>query len=209
DGASEAPPSAKAPAPPPGNINMALRGPLVPSNGAAPAPPDALKTRIDAAIALVRRRQLRTDNGFWTVFHGILGLGPSVELVNPDTGQRVNALDYIAGGGKVPGLHFVPTPLGLDVETGPGSFLKQGHQDQFVAEMVEWGVSPDRKFVVDGKDYTFSDFIRFSKAHASVKSPEPQELEWAIVIIGTHYGTDIAWTNGAGEELRFEDLVRA
>jgi hypothetical protein len=173
----------------------------------AASPPDALKTRIDAAIEQVRRRQLRTDNGFWTVFHGILGLGPSVELVNPDTGKRVNALDYIAGGGKLPGLRFIPTASGLDVETGPGTFVSQGHQDQFVAEMVEWGVPGDRKFVVDGKDYTFNDFTRFSKARASVKTP--QELEWAIVIIGTRYGTDIAWTNAAGEQLRFEDLVRA
>jgi hypothetical protein len=155
----------------------------------------------------VRRRELRTDNGFWTVFHGILGLGPSVELVNPDTGQHVNALDYLAGGGKLPGLSFKPTASGLDVETMPGTFVGQGHQDQFVAEMVEWGVSPARKFVVDGKDYTFNDFIRHSKARASLKAP--QELEWAIVIIGTHYGTDAAWTNDAGEELRFEDLVRA
>jgi hypothetical protein len=186
--------------PPPVNIKP-------PQADAGPAKPDALKTRIDAAIEQVRRRELRTDNGFWTVFHGILGLGPSVELVNPETGKRVNALDYIAGGGKLPGISFKPTPSGLDVETMPGSFVGQGHQDQFVAEMVEWGVSPQRKFVVNGNEYTFNDFIRFSKAHASVKAT--QELEWALVIIGTHYGTDITWKNDAGEELRYEDLVRA
>ncbi len=175
---------------------------------AAPsAPPDALRQRIEAAIDTVRRRQLRTDNGFWTVFHGILGLGPSVKLLDPVTGKEVNALDYLAAGGKVPGVRFIPTPTGLDVETGPGTFIKQGHQDQFVAEMVEWGVSPQRKFVVDGKDYTFDDFLRFSKARASVQTP--QELEWALVIIGTRYGTDISWTNAFGENLRFEDLVRA
>ena len=184
-----------------------LTDPLRQHVGPGSTQPDALKARIDAAIEQVRRRELRTDNGFWTVFHGILGLGPSVELIHPENGQRVNALDYIAGGGKLPGLRFIPTASGLDVETGPGSFVSQGHQDQFVAEMVEWGVSPDHKFVVDGKDYTFNDFIRFSKAHASVKMP--QELEWALVIIGTHYGTDIIWTNAAGEELRYEDLVRA
>jgi hypothetical protein len=190
---------------------MALPGPLVPGNGTAPAPPDALKTRIDAAIAQIRRRELRTDNGFWTVFHGILGLGPSIELVDPETGKHVNALDYIAGGGKLRGLSFKPAPQGLDVETMAGTFTGQGHQDQFVAEMVEWGVAPERKFVVDGKDYTFDDFLRYSKARASVKQqqPQPQELEWAIVIIGTRYGTDISWTNAAGEELRFEDLMRA
>ena len=127
------------------------------------APSDAIKQRIDLAIAQVRARQLRTDNGFWTVFHGILGLGPSVTLEDPLTGRKVNALDYIAAGGKVPGLHFVPTGDGLDVETGPGTFEKQGHQDQFIAEMVEWNVAPERKFKVEGKDHTFGDFLRLQQ----------------------------------------------
>jgi len=208
-GGTSGQPTARTPTDSPPDVPVALPLSSQPSTSPAPVVSDALRTRIDAAIEQVRRRELRTDNGFWTVFHGILGLGPSLELVKPDTGQRVKALDYIAGGGKLPGLHFIPTPVGLDVETGPGSFVKQGHQDQFVAEMVEWGVSPERKFVVDGKDYTFNDFIRYSRAHASVKTLEPQELEWAIVIIGTHYGTDCRWTNSAGEEVRFEDFLRA
>ena len=39
----------------------------------------------------------------------------------------------------------------------------QGHQDQFVAEMAQWGMKPDAKFTIEGKDYTFLDFVRFSK----------------------------------------------
>jgi hypothetical protein len=35
-----------------------------------------------------------------------------------------------------------------------------------------------------------------------------QELEWALVIIGTHDGTDAFWKNAAGEELHFADLVK-
>jgi hypothetical protein len=209
DGKGEA--TARTPVPPT-DAKLNQPGPLPPPAGTTPDQPDGLKLRIDAAIEEVRRRKLRTDSGFWTVFHGILGLGPSVELVNPDTGERVKALDYIAGGGKLPGLKFIPTPDGLDVETVPNEtlqFLSQGHQDQFVAEMVEWGVSPERKFVVNGREYTFNDFLRHSKARASVKGS--QELEWAIVIIGTHYGTDAAWTNAAvpPEELHFDDLIRA
>jgi hypothetical protein len=168
--------------------------------------PDALKARIDAAIKQVQQRDLLTTNGFWTVFHGILGLGPSMQMRNPTTGERVTALDYIASGGEVRGLRFLVTPSGLDVETRPGTFIAQGHQDQFVAEMVQWGLSPDRKIVVDGKDYTFMDCIRHSKARASVK--QKQELEWAIVIIGQHFGTDGTWTNASGETVSFEDLLR-
>ena len=167
---------------------------------------ESLRERLDAAILQARQRDLLTTNGFWTVFHGILGLGPSIQLLNPDSGKHVNALDYIADGGEIRGLRFIPTPYGLDVEVRPGTFVSQGHQDQFVAEMVEWGVSPERKFIVGGKNYTFMDFLRHSKMRASVRSP--QELEWAIIIIGHHFGTDITWTNAEGEELRFEDLLR-
>ena len=168
--------------------------------------PDTIKDRVEAAIAQVKQRDILTTNGFWTVFHAILGLGPSVTLLNPETRQRVNALDYIAAGGQIRGLKFIPTRDGLDVETRPGTFISQGHQDQFVAEMVQWGVPPDRKFIVGGKDYTFMDFVRNSKARASVKAN--QELEWALIIVGQHFGTDAVWKNETGEEVRFEDMVR-
>ena len=35
------------------------------------------------------------------------------------------------------GLRFIPTRDGLDVETAPGAFIAQGHNDQFVAEMED------------------------------------------------------------------------
>ncbi|HTU23551.1 MAG TPA: hypothetical protein VMG10_36280 [Gemmataceae bacterium] len=170
-------------------------------------PKDPLQARLEAAITQSLQRDLTTSHGFWTVFHGILGLGPSITLLDTKTGQRVNALDYIADGGKLNGLEFIPTPYGLDVLVAPGTFVSQGHNDQFVAEMVEWGVPHDRKFVVNGKDYTFMDFLRHSRARATVS--KPMELEWSLVIIGTSFGTDSKWTNALGEEVRFEDLVRA
>jgi hypothetical protein len=35
-----------------------------------------------------------------------------------------------------------------------------------------------------------------------------QELSWAIIMVGTFFGMDHTWTNGKGEKLRFEDVVR-
>jgi hypothetical protein len=171
-----------------------------------PAQPQGLRERVESAVEQVRKRDLLTTNGFWTVFHGILGLGPSVTLLNPETGQRVNALDYICAGNPVRGLRFIPTKDGLDVETGVQMFVSQGHQDQFVAEMAQHAVPADRKFVVDGRDYTFMDFVRHTKQRARVTAN--QELSWAILVLGQYLGTDLEWTNSAGEKLRFEDLVR-
>jgi hypothetical protein len=173
----------------------------------APTPaPAGPRFRIESAIENVRQRDLLTTNGFWTVFHGILGLGPGVKLVDPVTRDKVNAVDYICSGGKLDGLRFVPTEWGLDVETTGPTGRGQGHQDQFIAEMGQWGMKPDRKFHVIGKDFTYMDFVRHTQMRASVT--KNQELSWAIVIIGQYLGTDLAWTNGTGEKLRFEDLVR-
>jgi hypothetical protein len=178
------------------------------STAAVPAtrPPEQGKDRIERAIEQVRRRDLLTSNGFWTVFHGILGLGPSTTLLNPETGVRVNALDYICRGGELRGLQFIPTKHGLDVQMGP-LFVGQGHQDQFVAEMAQWGIPLDRKFVVHGREYAFRDFVEHTKMRARVNAH--QELSWAILVIGQYHGVDYSWTNGSDEKLHLEDLVRA
>ncbi len=174
---------------------------------------EQLRPRIEAALDQVRSRELMAKHGFWTVFHGILGTGlEKTTLKDPKSKERVNAIEYICNGGELPGLNFVPTKHGLDVETvdpriNPDKeFIAQGHQDQFIAEMAQWGMPLERKFKVGGRDYTFADFVNHSKMRSSVT--KEQELSWAIIIIAQFYGTNHAWTNGDGEKLRCEDVVR-
>lgn len=172
----------------------------------APPAPDALEPRIAGALEVVHSRDLRIDNGFWTIFHGILGMGPATTLYDPESHQRLNALDAICKGAKLRGLEFVKTEHGLDVVTQVGSGVFQGHQDQFIAEMAQWGMDRNRPFTVDGKQYTFEDFIRQSKMRASIT--RNQELSWAVVIVSQYFGTRHTWTNAYGEKLSVEDLVR-
>jgi hypothetical protein len=167
--------------------------------------PSALGERIKAAVENVRRRDLTTHNAFWTVFHGILGLGPGVELVDPGTGERVKAIDHIFAGKTLRGLIFRATAAGLDVVT-TGDTLGQGHQDQFVAEMGQWGMPADRKVRVGGRDYTFMDFVRHSQMRARITAN--QELSWAVIVVGQYIGTDVSWTNDHHEKLHYEDLIR-
>jgi hypothetical protein len=195
-----------APVPPPEAVQADAAQPSaeLPPPGPACSDPDELRARIDAAVESVRRRDLLTTHGFWTVFHGILGLGPEATVRDP-WGRRVRATDYVFDGGELRGLRFLPTRYGLDVQSGP-TFVGQGHQDQFVAEMAQWGVPADRPVRVGGREYRFLDFVRHSQMRASVTAG--QELSWAVVAVGQYLGTDLEWVNGAGERLRFEDLVR-
>lgn len=167
--------------------------------------PSSLGDRIATALHHVHQRDLLTTNSFWTVFHGILGMGPETTLRNPLTNERVNAIDYITAGGEIRGLEFIPTRWGLDVRTGP-QFVGQGHQDQFVAEMGQQGMTLHRKFVVNGRDYTFEDFVKHSEARVSLKMN--QELSWAICILSQFRGTNYTWVNAEGEKLHFDDVVR-
>ena len=179
----------------------------MPKPQAKPAVPvnTGLSQRIEAALKNIHERDLLSTNSFWTIFHGILGSGPEVELLDPLSRRRVNAIEYICNGGEVRGLEFLPTADGLDVRTGP-QFVGQGHQDQFIAEMAQWGMKLDRKFRVLGKEYTYADFVRHSQMRARITAN--QELSWAILIVAQYHGTDASWTNRAGEKLTLEDVVR-
>jgi hypothetical protein len=174
---------------------------------------EQLRPRIEAALQQVRERDLRAEHGFWTVFHAILGTGlEKTKLREPKTKSYVNAIDYICDGNELPGLKFIPTKHGLDVETVVPmindrlQFIAQGHQDQFIAEMAQWGMKPERQFKVGGKDYSFQDFINHSTMRASVT--KQQELSWAIIIIGQFHGTTYQWKNGDGEDVRFDQVVQ-
>src|SRR5947209_14807726 len=130
----------------PRDESASVDGPAATSTAAVPAAqiPESIRPRIDAALHNVESRELEPSFGFWTIFHGILGLGPDVMLVDRKTGERIKALDLVSTGSGIPGLEFVPEGDGIDVVTMAGSGMGQGHQDQFVAEMVEWGVPAHR-----------------------------------------------------------------
>lgn len=183
--------------------NVTLPPRVVPAGG--------LQKRVELAIQQVRDRELQTTNGFWTVFHGILGLGPSITLSDPLTGVKYNAVDYVRSGRPVRGMRFIPMGEdGLDVETARELFVSQGHRDQFAAEMMEWGLPATTEFTVEGRKYPFLAFAKWSKASAHVK-PRPEEhleLSWTIVLLADCYGTNLKWKNQDGDELTFEDLVR-
>lgn len=179
-----------------------------------------MKKRIKACLDHVASRDLLTSHHFWAVFHGILGQGFETTLLD-EKGKKINAIEYICKGGELTGMKFTRTVDGIDVLITPGIGTGQGHQDQFIAEMAQWGMPKDKEFVVDGKKYPYIDFCRQSMAKASVKTDHfilpggekiPNELTWTIILIAQyfpeHAWKNKSWTNNRGETLTFEDVVR-
>jgi hypothetical protein len=186
--------------------------------------PDGLKERLDATLKQVKRRELDPTTGFWTIFHAILGMGLDTEMiVDRKSGKRERCIDFVARGGIRPddgkpmrGLNFIDKgELGADVETAgvdPTSrqSFSQGHQDQFIAEMLQWGIDKNMKFKVARKDRPFFDFCLYSKMNASAnRDRDPkQELTWAIIVIPECFPGLGEWTNKFGEKMTFEDIVK-
>jgi len=166
----------------------------------------SLKERLAAALQHVHARDLTTSHAFWTIFHGVLGMGLDTELVDAETRKKVKFTDAIRIGEKIRGMEFLPSVDGIDVRIVEGSGAYQGHQDQFIAEMLQWGMPQHQKFMVGGEERVFADFCKFSKAKASLH--EKQELSWAIIVVSEIYGTDHEWTNRKKEKLHLEDVVR-
>src|SRR5262245_16918109 len=104
-----------------------------PAQPASPAKEiDPLRQRIEAALTSVHSRDLLTTNSFWTVFHGILGMGPKTTLKDPETGKRYNAVDYVfsEAGATIRGLQFMPTDAGVDVLTAGANPFSKEHEAQ-------------------------------------------------------------------------------
>jgi hypothetical protein len=199
------------PAPPATSPSASLPRPLPSAQVPVTARADnGLRSRIEQAINVVRARELEASHGFWTIFHGIVGLGPDVMMLDRKSGRRIKALDAIRSGtADMPGLKFEDRGAeGVDVlnATDADRFFAQGHQDQFVAEMAQWGVPLELEFRIGGVTRQFRDFVRYTKLRASIK--QKQELGWAILILAEYEGTTLSWTNKYGEALTFEDLIR-
>src|SRR5919108_337810 len=47
---------------------------------------DDLKGQIESALKQIKQRKLEPNDGFWTIFHAILGMGFDTELTLTDNG---------------------------------------------------------------------------------------------------------------------------
>lgn len=165
-----------------------------------------LRTRMKAALDQVKSRELDTTFGSWAIFHGILGVGLELELIDKATDEKVNAVEYILAGKPVRGLRYILTKHGLDISLMEEQFVGQGHQDQYVAEIAQLGMPLDKELIAFGRKFTFGDLVNHTKMRASTK--KRQELSWTLVVLSEYFGTDFSWTNEDRDKLHFTDLVR-
>ncbi|MFM8327010.1 MAG: hypothetical protein ACKN9U_19285, partial [Pirellulaceae bacterium] len=109
-----------------------------------------LSQRIEKVLAEnLKNRSLRSNlNAAWQIFHGVIAYGDNLPLETPE--GALPALRFAFEGGQFQGWELAPGDLlptgrrGMRAKLEPGSYIGQGHVDQWLAILAQAGVAGDR-----------------------------------------------------------------
>ncbi len=118
---------------------------------------DGLAERIDRTLQteLTGRKLSSADNAAWQIMHGVICYGHDLPLETPDRGT-VKALDYAFHGGNIrgwqlsPGQNLPDGRRGVKALLEPGSYIGQGHVDQWIAICAMAELPAEDQVVIDG-----------------------------------------------------------
>lgn len=163
---------------------------------------DALKQRLDDAIAFTKTRYLNADqNNAWQIVHGILAFGPELKMYA--NGELVSALDYFLAGGEVRGWNLRPGDRGLEAILEAGTKAGQGHEDQWLGYISQVGLPADQPIVVKGQTFKFIDLL----TQAQWDIYPGMEATWTLMGASTYLPLDARWTAKNGEEWTIDRIV--
>ncbi|MFO1063165.1 MAG: hypothetical protein U0892_04765 [Pirellulales bacterium] len=188
---------------------------VLPSSQASSESQAELMGRIDRVLDAGRDRRILADdvNAAWQVIHGAVCYGKELQLTTRD-GRRVLALDYLFHGGELRGWELkqgenLPNSdrIGLAAKLEPGSYIGQGHPDQWIGYFALAGVPSDEPIEFAGKQFQLIDWIRQSQR--DVSSNRLQEFSWTLMALCTYLPDEPTWRAVDGETWSWERLVEA
>lgn len=169
----------------------------------ASSAPDALKQRIDDAIAYTAGQRLMNvrDQAAWQIVHGLEAFGRQLNI--EVDGKPVCALDYLFQGNPLKGWTIRPGDKLPDGSTGvfvlleAGSKTGEGHPDQWLGYLSQCGdVKLDDEVVVGGKTYHVRDML----AQAQWDIYDGMEASWTLMAAATYLPLDATWTSKTGKD---------
>jgi hypothetical protein len=142
-----------------------------------PKDENELKRRIDDARAFTQRRYMNTtDHAAWQIIHGILAFQRKLEIYHDN--QRVQALEWLLGGGQLRGFTLLPRENGrLDSVLEAGSRTGQGHDNQWLGYLDACGLRADDTIIWQGQKYT----IRGMVEQAKLDMRDGTEDSWTLM----------------------------
>ncbi|MDZ4852165.1 MAG: ADP-ribosylation factor-directed GTPase activating protein isoform b [Pirellulaceae bacterium] len=149
-------------------------------------------------------------NAAWQIMHGVVAYGDNLPL--EIAGSRENTLEFLLNGGVVNGWELAPGDAlpatgrtGLKARLEPGSYIGQGHVDQWLAILSQTDVPLSRKVLAREKEFTVLDWAR--QAQWDVSDNPIKEYSWTIIALTRYFPDERSWTAKDGKTWTFEPLA--
>ncbi len=175
---------------------------------------NALRSRVESALdtALTARSLSTQENAAWQILHGVVCFGDQLTIDTPDRGE-VPALEYAFSGGVIRGFELQPGDVhpktnrrGVKAKLEPGSYVGQGHVDQWIAICAMCDLPPETVVQIGDQEFTVLDWAR--QAQYDVSENYLDEYGWTLIAL-THYLPDEpSWIAKDGRAYSLEDLVQ-
>lgn len=173
----------------------------------------SLKETISATLKNnLEKRELAADrNGAWQVIHGAVAYGDQLPMTVD--GKPTLAIDYLLSGKSLNGWEVSVGPIlptskrpGLIARVEAGSYIGQGHTDQWLGYFSQIPLALDRKVVVNDKTLSLEDWAR--QAQWDVPKNPFKEYSWTLIALTNFFPKEQQWQASDGNTWTLEPLVR-
>ncbi len=171
-----------------------------------------LQGRLESVLKgnLADRLLSAETNAAWQIMHGVIAYGDALPL--DIAGQRRSATDYLLHGGIVQGWELAPGDQlpstgrqGLKARLEPGSYIGQGHVDQWLAILAQIDCPLTREVEAREKKFTILDWAR--QAQYDVSANPVKEYSWTIIALTRYFPDEQTWVAKDGKTWTFEPLA--
>lgn len=173
-----------------------------------------ISTRIHGVLRHIQeRREIRSDShAAWQLLHGVLAYGTDFDLVTENE-ERVKALPYLLDGGHLKGWEFslgdrLPNGRhGLRATMRPGTFVGQGHADQWLAVLAQCNLPPEQELTYRGQTFQLRDYL--AQVQKDVPFNLEEEWSWSLIALTQYLETSATWIAGDDQEWSIERILHA
>lgn len=173
-----------------------------------------LKAQIESVLkAGQKHRRLSAEvNAAWQIVHGVIAYGTELEIETADRGV-CGAIDYAFSGGQLMGFELqsggeiLPSTgrQGLKARLEPGSYIGQGHVDQWLGYFALADLPLDTPVQHAGVRYTLLDWAR--QAQFDVTRNLLDEFSWTLMALTHYFPDEPTWSAADGRTASWEGLV--
>ncbi len=173
----------------------------------------SLKETILATLqSNLEKRSLSAErNAAWQVIHGAVAYGDQLPL--DLEGKTVPAIDFLLSGGAMNGWEISAGPVlpitkrpGIVARVEAGSYIGQGHPDQWLGYFSQIPLTLDRKIIIEDQTLSLEDWAR--QAQWDVPKNPFKEYSWTLIALTNFFPNEVAWQASDRNTWTLEPLVR-